>query len=131
MQFRDHLPLNCPPEDASSLEIEVYCLVGSDPPTIEDFLSLREKKPNEVFKFDHDLVKVCESCSLSVFTDIEGIVLARKISRTLRNKKLAVGHLSKDSGKIKNTPSQRTGDTHHTWWLNKDIDPCTLFKVLP
>ena len=72
MQFRDHLPLNCPPEDASSLEIEVYCLVGSDPPTIEDFLSLREKKPNEVFKFDHDLVKVCESCGLSVLRILKG-----------------------------------------------------------
>ena len=125
MQFRDHLPLNCPPPDANHSVTDVYCLVDSDPPTSKDFLSQIEKRPT----FKTELV--CQACGLSVFTDIAGTQLARLVSRSLRNKKLAKGNLSKSSGKIKNTPSQNTGDTHHTWWVNRDIDPSSLFKVLP
>ena len=125
MQFRDHLPANCPPLDADFSIMVVYCLL-SDPPTEKDFLSFWERNSNKVA--DPELI--CQSCGLSVFTDIIGAELAQKSSRSLRKKKLAKGHLSKNSGKIKNTPSQNTGDTHHTWWLNRDIDPCSLFKVL-
>jgi hypothetical protein len=128
MQFRDHLPSNCPPVDAYPSVMVVYYLVDSDPPTQKDFLSLKEKRPDRNFDTPD---KICESCGLSVFTDIVGTELARKISRSLRNKKLAKGNLPKNSGKIKNTPSQNTGDTHHTWWVNRDIDPSSLFKVLP
>jgi hypothetical protein len=39
MQFRDHLPPDCPPSDAISAVIEVYCLVSGDPPVENDFLS--------------------------------------------------------------------------------------------
>jgi hypothetical protein len=127
MQFRDHLPPDCPPSDAISAVIEVYCLVSGDPPVENDFLSYAERNPNRVFD---DPVMQCQSCGLSVFTDLAGIELARKVSNALRKKKLAIGHLSDNSGKIKNTPSQNTGDTHHTWWPNREIDPSTLFKVI-
>lgn len=126
MQFRDHLPSNCPPPDAYSSAMVVYYLVDGDPPTAKDFLSFREKKPNQ--NVDPELV--CQSSGISVYTDIAGTELARKVSRSLRNKKLAQGILSNNSGKIKNTPSKNTGDTHHTWWINRNIDPCSFFKVL-
>jgi hypothetical protein len=125
MQFRDHLPANCPPPDADFSVMTVYCLL-SDPPTEKDFLSLWERDPKRVT----DPKLVCQSSGFSVFTDVIGAQLAQGISRSLRKKKLAKGRLSENSGKIKNTPSQNTGDTHHTWWLNRDIDPCSLFKVL-
>ncbi|MCY7332350.1 MAG: hypothetical protein LH649_06750 [Pseudanabaena sp. CAN_BIN31] len=103
----------------------VFYLVDSDPPTAKDFLSFRERsKKNLAPELE------CQSCGLSVFTDIEATELARTSIRSLRSKKLAKGCLSIDSGKIKNTPSQNTGDTHHTLWLNRNIDPCSLFKVL-
>lgn len=127
MQFRDHLPPNCPPLDADLSMMVVYYLVDSDPPTAKDFLSFRERRPDR----NVESWRECQACGLSVFTDSVGAELARQSSRSLRNKKLAKGSLSKDSGKIKNTPSQNTGDTHHTWWLNRNIDPCSLFKVLP
>jgi len=127
MQFRDHLPSNCPPSDAISLVIEVYCLVDGDPPTDSDFQSLKERKPDKIFP-DPDLV--CQACGLSVFTDLIGIKFAQSVSKGLRKKKLAQGWLSDDSGKIKNTPSKNTGDTHHTWWPARDIEPWILFKVV-
>jgi hypothetical protein len=128
MKFCDHLPPNCPPSEATSLVIEVYCLVDSDPPTDNDFLSLKERKPEKVFA---DPVMVCQACGLSVFTDLTGLELARRVSRGLRKKKVAKGYLSKNSGKIKNTPSQKTGNTHHTWWPARNIEPCALFNVVP
>ena len=127
MQFRDHLPPDCPPLDADLSVMVVYYLVDTDPTTEKDFLSFRERRPD----INVEPARTCEACGLSVFTDTLGTELARKSSRSLRNKKLAKGCLSKDSGKIKNTPSQNTGDTHHTWWLNRNIDPCSLFNVLP
>lgn len=127
MEFREHLPTNCPPSDAISPKLEVYCLVDGDNPTDNDFLSLKERRPSKTF---HDVILDCQACGLSVFPDLEGIELAKKISRQLRKKKLAKGILSQDSGRIKNTPSKNTGDSHHTWWPNRDIDPCALFSVI-
>jgi hypothetical protein len=126
MQFRAHLPLDCPPSDATSPNMEVYILV-SDPIDKQDFLSQDEKNPG---KFSGNPVLYCQSGGLSVFTDAEGAELARNVSRGLRHKKLAVGQLCNNSGIIKNTPSQRTGDTHHTWWINSNINPCALFNII-
>jgi hypothetical protein len=126
MQFRDHLPFGCPPSDAIPPNVEVYILV-SDPIGERDFLSQDEKNPG---KFSDNSVLYCQSGGLSVFTDAEGAKLAKNVSRGLRNKKLAVGNLSVNSGMIKNTPSQRTGDTHHTWWVDSNINPCILFEII-
>jgi hypothetical protein len=128
MQFRDHLPPNCPPSDATASAIEVYCLVDSDPPTDNDFLSLKERSPDKNFS---EPKLECQASGLSVFTDREGVELARRVSRRLRKKMVAKGYFSESSGKIKRTPSQNTGDTHHTWWPFQNIDPGALFKVIP
>jgi hypothetical protein len=130
MRFCEHLPPGCPPLDASSPKIEVYCLVDGDPPTEEDFRSLKERRPNQPFNFDHDPTLVCQACGLSVYTDVKGVELAKQVSRSLQKKKIAKGVLSEETGKIKNTPSQNTGDTHHTWWPNRDIKICVLFNTL-
>lgn len=100
MQFRDHLPSNCPPPDADSPIIEVYCLVDSDQPTEKDFLSLKERRPNDTFDFDNDPILVCQACGLSVFTDLHGIELAKSVSRSLKKKKIAKGLLSQESRKM-------------------------------
>ena len=126
MRFRDHLPDNCPPLDATSPIIEVYSLVDN-PPTDIDFLSLRERQPNR----EYDQLLECQTCGLSVFTDISGAELAKNVSRRLRKKTIALGHLSENSGQIKRTPSRNTGDTHHTWWPAQNIAPCDLFQVIP
>jgi hypothetical protein len=127
MEFCDHLPPNCPPSDAIFPVTEVYCLVD-DPLTSSDFLSFKERSPDKVFS---DPLLACQACGLSVFTDRAGVELARSVCRRLRKKKVAKGLLSKTSGKIKSTPSQTTGDTHHTWWPSRQLDPCTLFSIVP
>jgi hypothetical protein len=130
MNFPGHLPPDCPPSDAVSPCIEVYCLVDGDPPVETDFQSLNERNPNQALRFNSDQVLICQAFGLSVFTDLQGIELAKKVSRSLRKKKVAKADLSEESGKIKNTPSQRTGDTHHTWWPSSDIKPWMLFHVM-
>lgn len=127
MEFRDHLPPKCPPSDANSRKMEVYYLVDSDQPTEKDFLSFKERRPEK--EFDDDIL-ACQSCGLSVYTDCSGIELAKKVSRSLKKKKLAKGMLSENSGKIKNTPSRNTGDTHHTWWPNRDLNAHQLFSIV-
>jgi hypothetical protein len=126
--FHDHLPFGCPPIKAIEPdEITVYCLVKHDSPSLEDFKSLKERKPDTTF---NDPELDCQSCGLSVYTDAKGIELAKNVSRSLRKMKMARGVLTKKAGKIQNTPSKRTGNTHHTWWPLKEINPCEIFKVM-
>lgn len=127
-QFYDHLPDQCPPQDAKAPSCQVYYLVSNDPPIARDFLSIREKSPqHEPFQPNE---KECEACGLSVFAEIEGIQLARKVSSALRKKKLAIGDLTPKVGLIKNTPSNRTGDSHHTLWPHKESKIWKEFKVI-
>ncbi|WP_160295970.1 hypothetical protein [Aliterella atlantica] len=44
--------------------------------------------------------------------------------------KLALGNLTPDLGLIQNTPSTRTGKSHHTWWLYKDTSPWAIFQII-
>ncbi|WP_198158695.1 hypothetical protein [Picosynechococcus sp. PCC 73109] len=129
MQFHDHLPeKNCPPVEADiPKKMKVYCLIKNDTPSLEDFKSLKERRPERFFD---DPDKDCQSCGLSVFTDLEGIELAKQISRSLRKRKTAEGLLTENTGEIQNTPSNRTGNTHHTWWPLKNINPCEIFNVV-
>jgi hypothetical protein len=127
MKFRNHLPSQCPPSDAIPAAVEVYYLV-SDPPTENDFLSIRERNPNKD-KYDDPNIE-CQCCGLSVFPDRNGVELAKNVSRSLKNKKVAKGNLSEESGKLKNTPSRNTGDTHHTWWPNREVKVCQLFAII-
>jgi hypothetical protein len=129
MEFREHLQIpNCPPEDAlPPTSIMVYYLVKNNPPDASDFLSLRERRPNEE-KFSPDSEE-CKACGVSVFTELDGIELARKVSRALRKMKTAKGELTSDLGIIKKTPSKNTGNSHCTWWIFKNAKPYNVFTV--
>jgi hypothetical protein len=128
MEWPKNYPSNCPLEGSIIPQsLEVYYLVECNPPSKNDFLSLQEKRPERSFNTDNEK---CQSCGISVFTDIKGIELARNVSRGLRKKKTAKGILTPDLGKIKNTPSQNTGDTHHTFWYHINAEPWKIFKVI-
>jgi hypothetical protein len=126
MEFHNHLPPQCPPPDADLAAMEVYYLV-SDPPKENDFLSWREKRPDQ--RFDNPDLE-CQSCGLSVFPDPSGAEFAKAVSRSLKKKKVAKGILFEDSGKLKNTPSKNTGDTHHTWWPSRATKISQLFTII-
>ncbi len=127
MEWPDYFPDNCPFEDAKEPSFKVYYLVKNNPPCAEDFRSLHERRPDS--KFDNSALE-CQSCGISVFTDIEGIDLAKKISSGFRRMKTAAGTLTPDLGLIKNTKSQRTGDSHHTFWFPKNSKPWIVFEVI-
>ena len=73
MQWPDHFPDDCPPENALSASGEVYRLVRKVPPKKLDFKSHRENQPNRKFNAPE-----CTVCGLSVYTDTEDIHRLRR-----------------------------------------------------
>ena len=113
--YREELPDDCPPADAIEIteELIAYRLVKSNPPTSEDFRSLRDLKPNRSFG---DLPE-CQIRGLSVHfdkTDSENLL---KLPN-LQNCHLCRLKLNAGAGKIKQTNKL----SHHTWWPFADYD---------
>lgn len=79
MQFRDHLPPNCPPEDAQPASGDVYMFVNENPPSSNDFLSKREKHPDKP-PFEPN-EKECRACGLSIYTEISDLLNIRSRHR--------------------------------------------------
>ncbi|MEH2064587.1 MAG: hypothetical protein V7K50_20390 [Nostoc sp.] len=127
MDFAENYLLNCPPEDSVSPDLKVFYLVENDPPVPKDFLPRKSRIPNARY---HNSSSECQAYGLSVFTDIKGIELLKNAVRNMRNLKTAVASLPPDSGLIKNTPAANSGDSHHTWWVEKDFKPSDIFIVI-
>lgn len=126
MPWRNHLPDNCPPDDAKIPSGTFYRLINGARPKAKDFLSHRELYPDREFKEPE-----CEVCGVSVFAEIEGIKqLLRRTPALRKRKRLAKGEPQEDCGIAKHTPSY-THKSHHTWWIPDDVDPSPLFTVVP
>jgi len=121
-----HFPSACPPADAVNASGRVYRLVALDPPTPDDFVSLFLERPDLDWGGS-----LCQACGLSVYLDSEE---ARTIGRripALRTRMLAAGELDETLGKLRSTPSRRTGAVSHTtWWVPDDVDPSGRFAVV-
>ena len=64
MQFPDHYPLNCPPDDSLGPSGTFYRFTEKQVPTQNDFTSFKEMgKSNK-----------CKACGISVLTDYEEAV---------------------------------------------------------
>ncbi len=114
MSYREPLPEGCPPDDAEEIAVgrEVFRLVRTNPPTPDDFQSLRAEKPNAVFR-----VSECQARGLSVFADRRDSEKALKLPR-LRGRLICRLRLEAGAGRI-----QQTGrPSHHTWWPLADFD---------
>lgn len=122
MNFRPHLPDNCPPEDAQSSSGTVYRMV-TDKPSNQDFLSFRELKPQKSYPSD------CIASGLSTYTDPEGVRRLQSRVPRFRKMKVAKANLDESHGKMKNTPSN-LHISHHTWWLEKDSEPWLDFNLV-
>jgi hypothetical protein len=116
MSYREPLPEGCPPEAADEIAAsrEVFRLVRSNPPTVDDFKSQRAEKPEAVFQ-----VSECQACGLSVFTERRDSERALKLPK-LRGRLICHLELEAGAGRI-----QQTGrPSHHTWW------PLATFDIL-
>jgi len=121
--YRDHLPEDCPPEEAQPANGTVYRMLKGNTPTPDDFLSFRELKPGKAYPSD------CIASGLSVYTELAGIrQLQRRVPR-FREATVGQGKLDPVHGTIKGTPSQLHA-SHHTWWLAQEAQPWTFFSAI-
>ena len=93
---------------------EVFRLVRSNLPTLDDFRSQRAERPNAVFQLSE-----CQARGLSVFANRQDSERALKLPR-LRGRFVCQLQLDAGAGRI-----QQTGrPSHHTWW------PLAAFDIL-
>lgn len=114
MNFREPLPANCPPMEAENVVAArfVFRLVRADPPTLHDFRSQREEKPDAVFR-----VTECQARGLSVHADRCDSEKATRLP-ALRGRLVCRVRLEAGAGRI-----QQTGRlSHHSWWPLADFD---------
>jgi hypothetical protein len=124
-QWREHLPSDCPPEDAISANGLVYRLVDKVNFDEQDFFSYRELYPERQW----DGITECVAGGISIYTDIEGIHRLRRRVKSMRHKKLIAGQLEPTHGKMKHTPSE-THISHHTWWIPLEAKPWEVFELI-
>jgi hypothetical protein len=123
VDWAEYFPNDCPPTDAKTGSFVVYRFLEGDRITASDFLTVREKAIDRKFP---DLEKECRACSLSVFIDFDEVSnLQRRVPRW--RKAIAIGRLNETSGKLKHTPSPQTNNSHHSWWIRKEVTALDLF----
>ena len=108
MTFREHLPEECPPNEAEEIaQVQVvFRLVRTDPPTDSDFFSQRAEKPNNQFNLPE-----CQARGLSVFSEVRE---AEKLLKLRHLKAMLICQLTLDKGA---GYMLRTGHrSHFTWW---------------
>lgn len=109
MYYRESLPEGCPPAEAEEIAKvrEVYRLVRSNPPTLDDFRSQRAEKPEAVFGG----VDECRARGLSVYANRADCDKTLKLPRFRRHHACKV-ELGEGAGRILQTGQP----SHHTWW---------------
>ena len=127
MQGFEHLPSDCPPEEAREASNDlVYRFVTTNPPTQQDFLSWRELNPQLPCP---EKLTECQARGISVYTSKTDVDRLKRKIPVFRDKILALGNLNSQLGMIQNTPS-KNAKSHHTWWFPFDSEPWTIFQVL-
>ncbi|WP_271254895.1 hypothetical protein [Pseudanabaena sp. Chao 1811] len=128
MQWSNHFPDSCPPNDADCKSITVYRFLGDNEIKSEHFLTVRELYPKRKFP---ETEKECRACSLSVLVSRDEAIRLQKTIPNYMKKSIAEGKLEESSGKIKHTPSAGKNDSsHHSWWVPSDVKPWTLFQEI-
>lgn len=99
----------------------VFRVVGDTPPGAEDFKSYEEQ--------DLPGGTPCRRVGLSVFRDFEDAIRCCELLPMLGDR-VASAALDASHGKLKHTPSTRTGPSHHTWWAALGLTRHSLFTVV-
>lgn len=119
----DDYPPQCPPTDAAAAGGRFLRLVEADPPNGSDFVSVRKLYPHRRVPDE------CEAWGLSVFSDEMDARRMRDRVAGLREKRVAVGELTAQHGRLKPTP-RGPKSSHHTWWVPAGVDPAAAFSVM-
>lgn len=125
MNWFEELPDKCPPDEAEVASGQsFYRLLNSDVVSENDFISYKRLFPNREFRN-----KECQAAAISVFSNVEDCLIARKLPAQ-KNKKKYIGEIILDNadGVIANTPNNKFKD-HFSWWRSKGFD-LTKVKVV-
>ncbi|KGK89371.1 hypothetical protein DP73_09950 [Desulfosporosinus sp. HMP52] len=122
--FPNFYPNSCPPTDAREENFKVYRLIESNIIREKDFIpkAIRRRLYTQ---------STCEELALSILGRPEDTHIARKFFSLIGMKKLdkvAVGYITKQSGRIKMDPSTNVGQSHINWWTYMGVHPHTLFN---
>ena len=120
VEFADYLPVGCPPKEATAPCHTVFRLTQGAKPMSKDFVPHFLRFPGKDWG-----KKLCKACGVSVYTDRNDIERLKDTNGGLKDFHTAVGMLDHNSGRIMATPMN--DDSHHTWWVNKDVEPEQLF----
>ena len=118
LEYLEPLPDGCPPDSAVEI-VEpriVYRLVGSNPPTLDDFKSLRSLNPGNPYKNPNT---ECLANGVPVYIDIEFADEVRQGVTKLNKKLICADVLDKGAGHILLTNPETT---HCTWWPLPEYD---------
>ena len=125
--FPGFFPPDCP---TNSIEVDVepvYRLVESNTIKAKEFI------PSGIRKRSY-LEGDCETLALSVLGSKDDIPMAYRFFSSIgqsKKNKVAVGFITKDSGRVSFDKSKNVGDSHINWWTYDGIQPHTFFnKVL-
>ena len=119
------MPPGCPPDKAEEI-VEpriVYRLVGSNPPSLDDFRSQRAINPG--FEYE-DPDTECRANGVSVFVSLEIVNRRRRRRRNLRGLLICEVVLSRGAGRILKSGSE----AHYTWWPLAEYDILANCQVI-
>ena len=127
MEYRESLPAGCPPDSAEEI-VEpriVYRFVRSNPPTVDDFRSLRSLNPGR--KYPNEFTE-CRANGVSVYIDAEAADEARRDNvGNLGGTLICRVALDKGAGRILLTNPETT---HCVWWPFAEYDIIANCQVI-
>ena len=123
MEWPDHFPEICPPDDSIPASGEVYRCINNPPPKRTDFLSLFEEGRRMWPGTDK-----CMFCGLSIYSDVEDIFQMWRRVKGFGKRHIVKGRLDTLMGKMKNTPIHES--SHYTWWIPVGCEPWKVFESI-
>lgn len=119
-EWPSFFPKDVPPADAVDAEGRAFRLVRGIPSAPGDFLSTFEENPGREHG-DHFWM----ACGASLHTKLEGSQKTRQRYKPLRERRIAVGVLNAEHGKMKPTPGFHP--SHITVWFRVGATPHLSF----
>lgn len=126
MSFPEYFPESCPFDNSRNENLVAYRAVDNKIKiTPEDFIPLILDSKKSL-KLTSDSIK-CRACGLSIYTDINELKENIEIVPSLSKKEIIGIQVTKESGKVLETPPIKSPNSSHlTWWIYSQTNPIDL-----
>jgi hypothetical protein len=112
--FREPLPVDCPPTAAQTTQGEVYWRMIPAQPAVDGYFDSHAKRKPGMNYGD----RMCKARGVSLLTSLDACRDYRKLRRMAVMKFAVQVLLSSNAGLI-----EPSGTAHVTWWPYKNFDP--------